>query len=71
MGKINRLMVLIRDYGMVTACRMAKAKLLSNPKAQRNKAIALIRDSIKESKLNKERNTDFEYEPAFGILVPT
>lgn len=70
MGKINRLMVLIRDYGMVTACRMAKAKLLSNPKAQRNKAIALIRDSIKESKLNKERNTDFEYEPAFGILVP-
>lgn len=70
MGKINRLMVLIRDYGIGTAFGMAKQKLLSNPKAQRHKAVALIRDSMKESKLNKERNTDFEYEPTFGILVP-
>ena len=70
MGKINRLRVLIRDYGVGTAFRMAKQKMLSSPKAQRQKAVALIKASLKESKLSIERDTNFEYEPTFGILVP-
>ncbi len=70
MGKINRLFELVRDYGISTAFRMAKEKMLSGAGAQRKKAAVLIQNSINEEKLNGERNTDFEYEPLFGILVP-
>ena len=70
MGKINRLKVLIRDYGISTTLRMAKQKLLSSPRAQRKKVVAMIEASMKEDKLNSERNTHFEYEPIVSILVP-
>ena len=70
MGKINRIKVLVRDYGLGTTIRLAKQKLLSNPKAQRKKVVSLIEASMKETKLNSERNTNFEYEPTISILVP-
>ena len=70
MGKINRVRALIRNYGMSNACRIVKNKILSGSRAQRRKAIAMIRDSIKELKLNEERKAKFNYEPVFGILVP-
>ena len=70
MGKISRLRVLIRNYGMVKSCRIVRNKILSSSRFQKKKIVAIIRNSIKESKLKEERKTKFPYEPSFGILVP-
>lgn len=70
MGKIHKLMVLAKEYGPITALKMAKAKLSSGPKAMAKEAADNIRKTTAPECLASQKEQKFIYEPTISILVP-
>ncbi len=70
MGKIHKLMLLVKEYGPITALRMAKAKLSSGPKAMAKEAVDNIKKTTSPEYLASQKEHKFIFEPTISILVP-
>lgn len=70
MGKVHKLMALVREYGIVTGLKMAKNKLIKGSKSMSREAALTIKESLKTEKLASEKEEKFIKEPQISILVP-
>lgn len=70
MGKIKKMMQLAKQYGLITALKIAKKKLSSGPKVLAKEAADVILKTTYTEYLVEQKKVKFEYEPLISILVP-
>ncbi len=70
MGKIKKVISLVRDYGVGTAFHLTMEKIKSNPAIQKKKAVALIKKSMAPDVLKSEKDNQPNREVKVSILTP-